>query len=108
LREEKKTGKIWDKIIEGKLKKFYRRRLFDGTEVYKKYGYTVGTLLSTLLPKQVKMLLFVDLRRISTRREIKEINGQKKEKAIYKRILLKLSGESLLGKQPFGIDPDVP
>jgi uridylate kinase len=31
----------------------------------------------------------------------------KKEKAIYKRILLKLSGESLLGKQPFGIDPDV-
>jgi uridylate kinase len=33
--------------------------------------------------------------------------GKKKEKAIYKRILLKLSGESLLGKQPFGIDPDV-
>jgi uridylate kinase len=33
--------------------------------------------------------------------------GNKKEKAIYKRILLKLSGESLLGKQPFGIDPDV-
>jgi uridylate kinase len=32
---------------------------------------------------------------------------KKKEKAIYKRILLKLSGESLLGKQPFGIDPDV-
>ena len=33
--------------------------------------------------------------------------GRKKEKAIYKRILLKLSGESLLGNQPFGIDPDV-
>jgi uridylate kinase len=33
--------------------------------------------------------------------------GKKKEKSIYKRILLKLSGESLLGKQPFGIDPDV-
>jgi uridylate kinase len=33
--------------------------------------------------------------------------GREKEKAIYKRILLKLSGESLLGKQPFGIDPDV-
>jgi len=32
---------------------------------------------------------------------------KKKEKAIYKRILLKLSGESLLGKQPFGIDPGV-
>lgn len=31
----------------------------------------------------------------------------KKEKAIYKRILLKLSGESLLGKQSFGIDPAV-
>jgi uridylate kinase len=29
--------------------------------------------------------------------------GREKEKAIYKRILLKLSGESLLGKQPFGI-----
>ncbi len=32
---------------------------------------------------------------------------KKKEKAIYKRILLKLSGESLLGNQSFGIDPDV-
>ena len=31
----------------------------------------------------------------------------KKEKIVYKRILLKLSGESLLGKQSFGIDPDV-
>ena len=30
----------------------------------------------------------------------------KKEKTIYKRILLKLSGESLLGKQSFGVDPD--
>ena len=30
-----------------------------------------------------------------------------KGKAVYKRILLKLSGESLLGKQSFGIDPDV-
>jgi len=33
--------------------------------------------------------------------------GREKAKAVYKRILLKLSGESLLGKQPFGIDPDV-
>jgi len=32
---------------------------------------------------------------------------EKKEKPAYKRILLKLSGESLLGKQSFGIDPDV-
>ncbi|MGD0022784.1 MAG: UMP kinase [Smithellaceae bacterium] len=33
--------------------------------------------------------------------------SKKKEKAIYKRILLKLSGESLLGKNSFGVDPDV-
>ncbi len=32
---------------------------------------------------------------------------EKKVKAVYKRILLKLSGESLLGKQSFGIDPVV-
>lgn len=32
--------------------------------------------------------------------------GEKK-KAAYKRILLKLSGEALLGKQPTGVDPDV-
>ena len=31
----------------------------------------------------------------------------KNGKAVYKRILLKLSGESLLGKQSFGIDPEV-
>jgi len=30
-----------------------------------------------------------------------------KKKAIYKRILLKLSGEALLGKQSTGVDPDV-
>ena len=33
--------------------------------------------------------------------------GSKKEKAIYKRVLLKLSGEALLGGQSFGIDPAV-
>lgn len=33
--------------------------------------------------------------------------GNIKEKAVYKRVLLKLSGEALLGKQSFGIDPDV-
>ena len=33
--------------------------------------------------------------------------GNVKEKAVYKRVLLKLSGEALLGKQSFGIDPDV-
>ncbi|MFA5757627.1 MAG: UMP kinase, partial [Smithellaceae bacterium] len=30
-----------------------------------------------------------------------------KKKAAYKRILLKLSGEALLGKQSTGVDPDV-
>jgi len=29
------------------------------------------------------------------------------DKAVYKRVLLKLSGEALLGKASFGIDPDV-
>ena len=28
-------------------------------------------------------------------------------KPVYDRILLKLSGEALMGKQPFGIDPDM-
>ena len=32
--------------------------------------------------------------------------GEKK-KAAYKRILLKLSGEALLGRQSTGVDPDV-
>jgi len=31
----------------------------------------------------------------------------KTEKPLYKRILLKLSGEALLGKEAYGIDPDV-
>ena len=30
-----------------------------------------------------------------------------KKKVVYKRILLKLSGEALLGKQSFGVDPEV-
>jgi uridylate kinase len=28
------------------------------------------------------------------------------DQAVYKRVLLKLSGEALLGKSSFGIDPD--
>ncbi|HPH56259.1 MAG TPA: UMP kinase, partial [Smithella sp.] len=30
-----------------------------------------------------------------------------KQKAAYKRVLLKLSGEALMGKQSTGVDPDV-
>ncbi len=33
--------------------------------------------------------------------------GYQLERSVYKRVLLKLSGEALMGKRSFGIDPDV-
>ncbi len=49
LRDEKKPEKIWDKIIEGKLKKYYEDVCLIEQKFIKNTDITVGTLISNLI-----------------------------------------------------------
>ncbi len=51
LREEKKPEKIWDKIIEGKLKKYYEDVCLVEQKFIKNQDITVGTLVSNMIAK---------------------------------------------------------
>lgn len=51
LREEKKPEKIWDKIIEGKLKKYYEDICLVEQKFVKNQDITVGTLVSNMIAK---------------------------------------------------------
>jgi len=48
---EKKPEKIWDKIIEGKLKKYYEDVCLMDQKFIKDTALTVGTLLSNMIAK---------------------------------------------------------
>jgi elongation factor Ts len=51
LIEEKKPEKIWDKIIEGKLKKFYEEVCLMDQKFIKNTDITVGTLITNMIAK---------------------------------------------------------
>ncbi len=51
LREEKKPEKIWDKIIEGKLKKFYEDVCLTEQKFVKNQDITIATLISNMIAK---------------------------------------------------------
>jgi elongation factor Ts len=51
LVEEKKPEKIWDKIIEGKLKKFYEEVCLLDQKFIKNTDITVGTLVNNMIAK---------------------------------------------------------
>ena len=51
LREEKKPEKIWDKIIEGKLKKYYEDVCLVDQKFVKNQDVTIGTLISNMIAK---------------------------------------------------------
>lgn len=51
LTEEKKPEKIWDKIIEGKLKKFYEEVCLLDQKFIKNTDITVATLISNMIAK---------------------------------------------------------
>jgi len=48
---EKKPEKIWDKIIEGKLKKYYEEVCLLDQKFIKNTDITVGTLVSNMIAK---------------------------------------------------------
>jgi elongation factor Ts len=51
LTAEKKPEKIWDKIIEGKLKKYYEDVCLVDQKFIKNTDITVGTLISNMIAK---------------------------------------------------------
>lgn len=51
LKEEKKPEKIWDKIIEGKLKKYYEDVCLVEQKFVKNQDITIGTLISNMIAK---------------------------------------------------------
>jgi elongation factor Ts len=51
LRDEKKPEKIWDKIIEGKLNKYYEDVCLTEQKFVKNQDITIATLLSNMIAK---------------------------------------------------------
>jgi len=72
LREEKKPEKIWDKIIEGKLKKYYEDICLIEQKFIKNTDITVGTLLSNTIAKTGENVVIRRFARFQLREEIKK------------------------------------
>jgi elongation factor Ts len=71
LREEKKPEKIWDKIIEGKLKKYYEDVCLVEQKFVKNQDITVGTLISNMIAKTGENILIRRFARFQLGEEIK-------------------------------------
>ena len=72
LREEKKPEKIWDKIIEGKLKKYYEDICLIEQKFIKNTDITVGILLSNTIAKTGENVVIRRFARFQLGEEIKK------------------------------------
>ena len=72
LREEKKPEKIWDKIIEGKLKKYYEDVCLVEQKFVKNQDLTVGTLISNMIAKTGENIMIRRFARFQLGEEIKQ------------------------------------
>jgi elongation factor Ts len=72
LREEKKPEKIWDKIIEGKLKKYYEDICLIEQKFIKNTDITVGTLLNNIIAKTGENVVIRRFARFQLGEEIKK------------------------------------
>jgi elongation factor Ts len=72
LREEGKPEKIWDKIIEGKLKKYYEDVCLTEQKFIKNTDITVGTLVSNMIAKTGENILIRRFARFQLGEEIKK------------------------------------
>lgn len=72
LREEKKPEKIWDKIIEGKLKKYYEDVCLTEQKFIKNTDITVGTLISNLIANTGENIMIRRFARFQLGEEIKK------------------------------------
>ena len=72
LREEKKPEKIWDKIIDGKLKKYYEDVCLTEQKFVKNQDITVGTLISNMIAKTGENIVIRRFARFQLGEEIKK------------------------------------
>jgi len=72
LREEKKPEKIWDKIIEGKLKKYYEDICLVDQKFVKNQDINVGTLVSNMIAKTGENIVIRRFARFQLGEEIKQ------------------------------------
>jgi len=72
LREEKKPEKIWDKIIEGKLKKYYEDVCLTEQKFIKNTDITVGTLVNNMIAKTGENIMIRRFARFQLGEEIKK------------------------------------
>lgn len=71
LREEKKPEKIWDKIIEGKLKKYYEDVCLVEQKFVKNQDITVATLINNMIAKTGENIMIRRFARFQLGEEIK-------------------------------------
>jgi elongation factor Ts len=72
LREEKKPEKIWDKIIEGKLKKYYEDVCLIEQKFVKNQDITINTLVSNMIAKTGENIIVRRFARFQLGEEIKQ------------------------------------
>jgi elongation factor Ts len=72
LREEKKPEKIWDKIIEGKLKKYYEDVCLVEQKFVKNQDISIGTLVSNMIAKTGENIVIRRFARFQLGEEIKQ------------------------------------
>lgn len=72
LREEKKPEKIWDKIIEGKLKKYYEDVCLTEQKFVKNQDIAIGTLISNMIAKTGENIVIRRFARFQLGEEIKQ------------------------------------
>ncbi|OGP91674.1 MAG: elongation factor Ts [Deltaproteobacteria bacterium RBG_19FT_COMBO_43_11] len=72
LHEEKKPEKIWDKIIEGKLKKFYEDVCLTEQKFIKNQDITVETLVNNMIAKTGENIIIRRFARFQLGEELKK------------------------------------
>lgn len=72
LREEKKPEKIWDKIIEGKLKKYYEDVCLTEQKFIKNTDITIATLINNLIANTGENIIIRRFARFQLGEEIKK------------------------------------
>jgi len=72
LQEEKKPEKIWDKIIEGKLKKFYEDVCLTEQKFIKNQDITIETLVNNMIAKTGENIIIRRFARFQLGEELKK------------------------------------
>ena len=109
-----------EKIVEGKLESYYSQVCLMDQPSVRDPNVTIKQMVAAATAKTGENITITPLRPLQARRDTPKAKSSRARADIilfvpdsappnphYKRILLKLSGEALMGDQPYGIDPAV-